>query len=148
VNWIDRRIRECAEKQLPELALSLDYGVPEESQDRLRKLPPEIPKLTHLKSLIPDRQHIPSLPPEIQALGQLERLSVSDCGLTSVAEIATLSSLKQLDLSGSRNVIDDVSALKRLESLDVYHTRFILGPSGVDKLTSLRTLRLGTPFHP
>src|SRR5262249_770070 len=135
VNWIERRIKECAEQKLPKLDLSAPFFRPADSSDLFREIPSDVFSLHHLKVLVVDSQPLARIPPEIAALDQLEEVSASFCEITDVSALTTLPSLRVLKLTGNSNEVGDVRGLTNLESLSLSRTT-----TGLDHLTQLKTL--------
>jgi internalin A len=122
MNWIERRIREAAEKQLTELDLSGNFAVDEASSDNFTELPAEVLKLTHLRKLDLSYQPLRELPKELAALTNLTELSLSgghySCKVAS--GLAGLKNLVTLRMAPCEDLADvDFSRLAHLEKLDL-----------------------------
>ncbi|MBD2459869.1 leucine-rich repeat domain-containing protein [Oscillatoria sp. FACHB-1407] len=125
----------------------------------LTELPPEIGKLTHLKTLILGRQgydegsrsekltnNLTTLPPEIGNLTQLERLKIwNNCLIKLPPEIGQLQNLKWLDLSENRlkALPPEIGELKKLGLLNLSNNQLNQLPVEIAQLQNLRSLNLG-----
>jgi internalin A len=135
-----RRIKEAEENKSPELDLSrLEY---------LTRLPPELARLTSLKSL--SLKKCKQFSGDLRLLAELkslQSLELSECELSGdLRPLAGLTSLQTLDLSGCTRLIGGLSplaGLTSLQTLDLAICEQLTGDlSPLAGLTSLQTLAL------
>ncbi|MDX2217300.1 MAG: COR domain-containing protein [Oculatellaceae cyanobacterium bins.114] len=126
----------------------------------LTELPPEIGKLTQLKTLILGRRgydegsrseiltnNLTTLPPEIGNLTQLERLKIWNNRLKALPpEIGQLQNLKWLDLSNNEltELPPEIGQLVNLRSLDLNDNGLTELPPQFSQLVNLRSLDLSS----
>lgn len=146
MNWIEYRINEAREKQLPELDLSLDWlrSRGADSQDVLTEFPKAILELTHLTKLDLSGHSIKELPREIYRLERLEELSLlSNFDIALPKELSHLQHLTRLELSYTRSLEGfDFSSLSNLQILRISHYESVSIPKGIFQLTNLTELYL------
>lgn len=126
--------------------LNLDMS---EYDNNLKEIPPQIVKLTNLKSLsISENKLIMTLPPEIGQLEALERLELlNNNELESLpVEIVNLKNLNFLILSGTKinSLPIEIGQLNKLKFLDLQNTKIFTLPSSIGNLSSLNRLYIGS----
>ncbi|BAY98896.1 Miro domain-containing protein [Tolypothrix tenuis PCC 7101] len=129
-------IEEAARNSVTELNLS-GYG--------LTILPPEIGKLSNLRSLNIRENQLSSLPSEIGKLSNLRSLNLSSNQLSSLAgEIGQLSELQTLDLSFNQlsSLAGEIGQLSELQTLDLSFNQLSSLPGEIGQLSELQTLDL------
>jgi hypothetical protein len=154
-----RRIEWAAEKKMKELNLR---------QLRLKKLPLEIVKCTHLIDLELTCNNITSIPDMLDQLPNLRRLSLRHSKITFIPDtfgqllnltwlqlgynqitfipdaLGQLSNLRVLNLSNNRitSIPDALSQLSNLRVLDLGNNQITSIPDALGQLSNLRELRL------
>lgn len=151
MNWIEYRINEAREKQLPELDLSLSWAASrsKDSQDVLTEFPKAILELTHLTKLNLYGHSIKELPGEIYKLERLEELSLTGTkDITLPKELSLLPNLTNLRLSLTEGLRGfDFSALPNLKVLNISAVQIMFIPKGIFQLPNLTNLGLhGIPL--
>ncbi|MEM6450234.1 MAG: COR domain-containing protein [Cyanobacteria bacterium P01_D01_bin.105] len=119
----------------------------------LSELPPEIGKLTNLKTLVLGRwdkkegearsNHLTTLPDEIEQLTELRSLFLYNNEFDELPEVVgTLKNLRSLDLSSNRlsTLSDIVGELKNLRSISLNGNKLSNLPVSIGKLFSLQSL--------
>lgn len=117
----------------------------------ITKLPPEIFELKNLKTLklgfqYPGNQNLlTKLPDEIEQLGQLQLLDLSNNILSVLPEsLGHLSHLRSLNLSANDlgTLPESIGQLTQLQDLDLSHNKLIKLPGSLVSLTELQNLNL------
>jgi internalin A len=146
MNWINRRIREAGEKQLPELDLrgpTVFRGETPQS-DVFTELPTEILELTHLVRLNLTGHAIRALPRDIRRLEKLEELTLDrNEGIVLPQELADLSRLRVLGLQSVGDQDWETLHLPpNVSDLNLSFNELTAIPKAVTKLEFLGTLGL------
>jgi internalin A len=121
----------------------------------LTELPPEIGKLTQLKTLIlgeydqakqlSSGNALTKLPLEISRLQNLQQLSLSANQITTIPDsVSQLQNLQQLSLSANQitTIPDSVSQLQNLQQLNLSANQITTIPDSVSQLQNLQQLNL------
>lgn len=117
---------------------SINLSNPDMSTDGFSVLPPEIGKLTALKTFICKDNSLKTIPPEIGNLTELTKLDLSSNDLISIPpEVGNLTKLEDLDLRNNE-LTDLPDEIRRLTSL-VYLRLW------VNKITSLNVFVIQLP---
>ncbi|MCP4668964.1 MAG: GTPase [Deltaproteobacteria bacterium] len=112
----------------------------------LRRLPPEIGRLTNLKKLSLDGNELRALPPQIGQLTNLNVLLLNDNQLSALpSEMGRLSHLNMLALVNNRltTLPPEIGQLANLSVLALANNQLTTLPPEIGRLTRLRVLSLG-----
>lgn len=126
-------------------------------QEKITKIPPEIGKLSRLKTLSLGSVSCPEiyitslleLPDEVCELSKLQSIHAQFNDLTFLPEnIGHLINLKDLKLGGNRlrRLPDSISHLKQLEILTVWQNELHKLPSNIGLLTQLKGLDISSNY--
>ena len=129
-------ISEAARKKKTDLDLS---------NKGLRRLPPEIGLLTHMRRLTLEGNRLTTLPPEIGDLRELRSLDVSDNWLSVLPpEIGRLSHLSELFAYDNHLIAlpPELTQLSHLKVLELHRNLLTVLPSKIGELGALRDLGL------
>ncbi len=132
------------QKRLDKAAAS-KAGKADLSRLKLKALPPELFTLPAVTALDLSDNPLEAVDARLQALTQLEVLSLARCGLAAApAVLARMPALEQIDLSGNpiSQLPDDWAGLTRLRRLDLRDAELTLVPRVLAELPQLADLDL------
>ena len=136
----NEELLQVIERAAREKATKLDI-----SSEKIRKLPPEIGKLTNLTELDISRNKLTVLPPEMGQLSELKKLKVRENKLSSLPhQIVKLSNLIKLDISGNQlsSLPPEIPQLSNLQVLDIGGNKLTSLPPEIMQLSNLKVLVL------
>jgi len=115
------------------------------SKHKLKSIPEDVFKLTHLRELNLSHNDIKTIPVEISGLTELRRLNLANNELDSLPdEIGSLHNLVYLGLN--RNEIVELPAaignLENLEVLELWDNELSVIPDELSKLKKIQTIEL------
>jgi Leucine-rich repeat (LRR) protein len=115
------------------------------SKHKMKSIPDDVFKLTHLRELNMSHNYIKTIPPEISRLTELQRLNLASNDIDSLPdEIGSLTKLIYLGLN--RNDIvelpEAIGSLESLEVLELWDNEISVIPDEFSKLKKLQTVEL------
>lgn len=111
----------------------------------LKRISPEIGRLSQLKLLNAALTQLEALPSEIGQLKNLEQLNVTATKLTVIPdEVGNIASLKKLDIHSNEIEFlpDSICNLTKLEELDASYLKLTVLPENIGDMTNLNKINL------